>query len=183
MNELLSPLKTPRLTIKELSPEDIPNVHALHSLPETDRFNTLGIPEDISVTREIVQKWLDDQAQQPRTSYVYCIFLNDLRQFIGLIAIVPGKSNFRNAEVWYKIHADHWKKGYTTEALNSVLKFGCETLKLHRIEAGCAVENTASIRVLEKAGMTREGLKRKNLPIRGEWKDSYFYSITEEDDS
>ena len=58
---------------------------------------------------------------------------------------------------------------------------GFNTLGLHRIEAGAAVENTASHKVMEKAGMTREGMKRKNLPIRGEWKDAYFYSILEDE--
>jgi ribosomal-protein-alanine N-acetyltransferase len=52
-------------------------------------------------------------------------------------------------------------------------------LKLHRIEAGCAVGNFASIRVLEKVGMTNEGRKREILPIRGKWIDNYFYSILE----
>jgi len=54
-------------------------------------------------------------------------------------------------------------------------------LQLHRIEAGCSVDNIASSKVLEKVGMTREGMKRKKLPIRGEWKDNYFYAILEDD--
>lgn len=62
-----------------------------------------------------------------------------------------------------------------------VLDFGFGVLKLHRIEAGCAVDNIASIKVLEKAGMTKEGMKRKKLPIRGKWKDNYFFAILEED--
>ncbi len=61
------------------------------------------------------------------------------------------------------------------------MNFGFNDLKLHRIEAGCAVENIASSKVLEKVGMTKEGIKRKILPIRGEWKDNYFYAILEED--
>ena len=100
---------------------------------------------------------------------------------MGLIALNIGKANYKTAEVWYKIHVDHWKKGYTTEALTKLLGFGFKDLKLHRIEAGCAVENISSIRVLEKVGMTKEGMKRKKLPIRGEWKDNYFYAILEED--
>ncbi|MEL7146066.1 MAG: GNAT family protein, partial [Bacteroidota bacterium] len=56
-----------------------------------------------------------------------------------------------------------------------------DQLKLHRIEAGVAVDNQRSIRVLEKAGMTREGRKRKVLPIRGDWYDNYHYAILEED--
>ncbi len=49
------------------------------------------------------------------------------------------------------------------------------------MEAGVASENTRSIRVLEKIGMTKEGLRRKILPIRGEWKDNYHFAIVEDD--
>ncbi|MDR1201453.1 MAG: GNAT family N-acetyltransferase [Tannerellaceae bacterium] len=48
-------------------------------------------------------------------------------------------------------------------------------------EAGVATENIRSIKVLEKSGMIREGLRRKILPIRGEWKDNYHYAIVEND--
>ncbi len=40
---------------------------------------------------------------------------------------------------------------------------------------------TKRSKVLEKVGMTREGMKRKKLSIRGEWKDNYFYGILEDD--
>jgi RimJ/RimL family protein N-acetyltransferase len=56
-----------------------------------------------------------------------------------------------------KLHFDHWGKGHGTEAVNRVLDFGFNDLNLHRIKAGCAVENIASIKVLEKVGMIREG--------------------------
>jgi len=52
---------------------------------------------------------------------------------------------------------------------------------LHRIEAGVATQNLNSIKLLEKVGMTREGMYRKILPIRGEWVDNYSYAILEED--
>jgi RimJ/RimL family protein N-acetyltransferase len=173
--------QTSRLTIRELSVKDIDSIHELHSLPEVDEFNTSGIPDSIQATEKLVSEWLAAQNQFPRTSYIFCIDHTDSKQFIGLIALILGKPNYRTAETWYKIHSDHWKKGYTTEALAKLLSFGFDDLKLHRIEAGCAVENIASIKVLEKAGMTKEGMKRKKLPIRGEWKDNYFYAILEED--
>lgn len=47
-----------------------------------------------------------------------------------------------------------------------MLEFGFTNFKLHRIEAVCEVENGSSLRVLEKAGMTREERKREILPIR-----------------
>ncbi len=174
-------LHTKRLNIRELELTDINNVHQLHSLPETDEFNTLGIPETIQVTEKILSEWLNQKKQQPRNSYVLGIELKDGEKFIGLIAISLGKQNYRTAEIWFKVHKDFWRKGYTTEALIKLLDFGFNKLKLHRIEAGCAVDNIASIKVLEKVGMTREGMKRKKLPIRGEWKDNYFYGILEDD--
>lgn len=173
-------LKTDRLNIRELTLADIDNVHELFSLPETDEFNTLGIPENIETTKKLLEEWLSMQKQEPRNSYVLGIDKND-DNFIGLIALNLGKLKYRTAEVWFKIHKDFWRNGYTTEALKKLLDFGFSELKLHRIEAGCAVENIASIKVLEKVGMTREGMKRKKLPIRGEWKDNYFYGILEED--
>jgi RimJ/RimL family protein N-acetyltransferase len=148
-------LQTNRLSLRELSLTDLDNIHELHSLPETDEYNTLGIPDTIKTTGNIVSEWLEGQKQNPRISYTFCIDKEDTKQFIGLIALNLGKQNFRTAEVWYKIHKDHWKRGYTTEALARLLDFGFNELNFHRIEAGCAVENIASIKVLEKVGMTK----------------------------
>jgi ribosomal-protein-alanine N-acetyltransferase len=174
-------LQTERLIIRELQPDDLNNIHILHSLPETDEFNTLGIPESLQVTDQILSSWLNERQQEPRSGYVFGIELNESNRFIGLIAINQGKPKLKRAEVWFKIHKDYWNKGYTTEALIAILYFGFNHLHLHRIEAGCAVENIASARVIEKAGMIREGMCRKDLPIRGMWKDSYSYAILEEE--
>jgi RimJ/RimL family protein N-acetyltransferase len=174
-------LYTTRLYIRELELSDTESIHHLHSLPETDKFNTLGIPETIQTTEALLQKWIKERKQLPRSSYIFCIEIVDTKQFIGLIALNLGDEKFKMGEVWYKLDVKFWRKGYTTEALTRLLDFAFNTLQLHRIEAGCAVEHIASIRVLEKVGMIREGRKRKKLPIRGEWLDNYFYAILEED--
>lgn len=174
-------LQTDRLYFRQVSTNDINNIHELHSLPETDKFNTLGIPETIQVTETVINEWLVGQNAKPQISYIFCLDLIDTKQFIGLIALNIGKPNYKTAEVWFKIHKDFWRKGYTTEALTKLIDFGFNDLALHRIEAGCAVENIASSKILEKVGMKREGMKRKKLPIRGEWKDNYFYAILDED--
>ncbi len=174
-------LQTERLKFRQVSIDDVINIHELHSLPETDQFNTLGIPETIEATEKIINQWLVAQNSNPQASYIFCLDLVETNQFIGLIALNMGKPNYKTAEVWYKIHLNYWNKGYTTEALTKLLDFAFNNLELHRIEAGCEVENIASIKVLEKVGMIREGRKRKKLPIRGEWKDNYFYAILEED--
>ena len=92
-----------------------------------------------------------------------------------------GRPKYKKGEIWYKIHPNFWNKGYATEALMGLLHFAFNNLGMHRIEAGCAVENFASIKVLEKVGMTREGRKRKVLPLKMGWSDNFEYAILEED--
>ena len=54
-------LQTERLEIKELSLTDLEDIHQLHSLPETDEFNTLGIPANIQVTEFLLIEWIRQQ--------------------------------------------------------------------------------------------------------------------------
>lgn len=162
-------------------PEDLEAIHTMNSIPEVDQYNTLGLPENIAVTEKLLQTWLLEQEADPRMSYVFCMIDKDTLQFAGMMALRLGKINYRIAEVWYKLMPEVWGRGYATECLKRLLRFGFEELKLHRIEAGCAVENIGSVRVLEKAGMLREGRKRKILPIRGQWVDNFSYAILEED--
>jgi len=61
-------------------------------LPETDQFNTLGIPETIQTTERIVNEWLVKQNVIPQTSYIFCIDINETKQFIGLIALTGLKT-------------------------------------------------------------------------------------------
>jgi ribosomal-protein-alanine N-acetyltransferase len=173
--------QTKRLTLREVSLADLTAIHELLSLPETDQFNTLGIPETTDVTAELVMGWLEENKSQERNSYVLSLEIPEARQFIGLIALYLGKSKYKKGEVWFKTHSSYWNKGYTTEALHCILQFAFKELDLHRIEAGCAVGNIASKRVLEKVGMVQEGLLRKNLPIRGEWVDNFKFAILDTD--
>jgi RimJ/RimL family protein N-acetyltransferase len=175
-------LITYRLRLRLIELSDLDSIHILHSLPETDEFNTLGIPASIEDTRTIVKSWIAKNQLPEIKSYTFAIEIKRNSNFIGLFGLRLGNEKSGKGEVWYKIHADFWGKGYATESLKAVLDFGFETLRLHRIEAGCAVANIGSIKVLEKAGMTREGIGRQILPLKSGWSDNFAYSMLESDD-
>jgi [ribosomal protein S5]-alanine N-acetyltransferase len=84
-------LQTNRLIFRQVSADDLNNIHQLHSLPEIDEFNTLGIPQSIRETEIIINDWLAEQNAKPQTSYIFCLDLADTNQFIGLIALNIGK--------------------------------------------------------------------------------------------
>lgn len=179
--KMIEKLETIRLNLKPISIADIEKIHALHSLPETDKFNTLGIPKNLGETENIVNEWILGINNGKKTSFIFKVELIKDNSFIGLIAINLGKLKFKNAEVWYKFHSSFWNNGYATESLREILEFGFNELELHRIEAGCAVDNIGSIRTLEKVGMTREGRKRQVLPLKDGWSDNFEYAILSED--
>ena len=180
MNEI--EILTERIKLRLIEFSDLNSIHKLHSLPETDEFNALGIPEDIEETKSIITPWIAENKLSKIKNYTFAIENRLDREFIGLFGLKLGNEKYKRAEVWYKIHSDFWKKGYATESLKAVINFGFESLQLHRIEAGCAVENIGSIKVLEKSGMLREGRLRQVLPLKSGWSDNFEYSILETDE-
>lgn len=174
-------LESKRLKLQEVTWDDLENLHCLYSLPETDEYNTLGIPANIEVTREMVRPMIDAQQEEERKAYTWKIVRKDSGELIGMAGISLSANRFRLGEIFYELFPSHWGQGYATEVAKRLIKVGFEDFHLHKVEAGVATENVRSIRVLEKAGMTREGLRRKILPIRGEWKDNYHYAIVEDD--
>ena len=170
-----------RLILQEISWDDLDDIHFLHSCPEVDEFNTLGIPQNIEETREVIRPDVESQKSSPQKSYTWKVCLKDSNTFIGLAGLTLSFDKYKLGEIYYKLLPSYWGRGYATEVAKILIKSGFEDFKLHKIEAGVSKENLKSIRVLEKAGMTREGLRRKILPIRGEWKDNYHYAIVEDD--
>ena len=72
-------------------------------------------------------------------------------------------------------------RGLATEAVREVVVFAFRVLGLHRVEAGTAVANVASQRVLEHNGFTRVGLLRRHLLLQGEWVDHYLWERLADD--
>jgi len=173
-------LVTERLLIRDMNQHDLNFIHALHLIPEVQHYATMDLPESVTASIGYLNSYIEQQNTTPRKEYGFCISLTNQTR-IGLIGLSNCSDKFKNAELWFKLAPEYWGKGYTVEAALALLEFGFTQLLLHRIEAGVATENTASIRFLEKIEMKREGLCRKILPIRGEWKDNYHYALLEEE--
>ncbi len=81
------------------------------------------------------------------------------------------------AELGYWIGRMYWNQGYCTEASRALLGFGFERLGLNRIYAYHFVRNPASGRVMQKLGMTREGLLRQHVRKWDAFEDLELYAI------
>lgn len=96
---------------------------------------------------------------------------------IGTVGFHAFSAKHRRAEIGYEIHPDYWRKGYTQEAVMSILQYGFDVLELTRIGAVVFTENDASYQLLEKLGFEREGLLRDYMYQTGALHDTYIYSL------
>lgn len=83
----------------------------------------------------------------------------------------------QSAHIGYWMGERYAGQGLMFEALNLVIPFAFDRLRLHRLEAACIPTNTRSTRLLEKAGFQREGLLRSYLRINGVWQDHHLYAL------
>jgi RimJ/RimL family protein N-acetyltransferase len=174
-------IKTPRLIIAPLTKSDCADIHYKNSFSEVAAFNTIEIPKNLKVTEDFLQPLFKPQQVENGQQLGWSIRLLKENTFIGELGMRVSSPKYNKGEIHYSLIPAFWNKGYATEAVQAILKHGFETLNLHRIEAGVATQNLKSIKLLEKVGMTREGMHRKILPIRGQWIDNFSYAILVED--
>ncbi|MDQ2692259.1 MAG: GNAT family N-acetyltransferase [Chloroflexota bacterium] len=143
---------------------------------EVTRYLTWRPHERIEQTEEFVRGCL--AAWEGQRRYPYMITMKETGEIIGMID--PRLEDFKLG-IGYVSARAHWSKGYVTEATQAVIKWAFQQTTIYRVYATTDVENIASRRVLEKAGMQCEGILRKyilhpnisNIP-----RDSYMYAIT-----
>lgn len=102
----------------------------------------------------------------------------DDETFVGCCSLTPQLDVYRfNAEIGYWIGEPHWGKGYATEAIRQLIDFAFGELDLLRVYACVFGNNTASMKVLEKAGLEREAVIKSSIFKAGEVLDAYIYSL------
>jgi RimJ/RimL family protein N-acetyltransferase len=87
----------------------------------------------------------------------------------------------RMLEIGYSLVPSERGKGYCTEAVRLMVDYLFLSRGIERVQACTDTRNLASQKVLEKAGFKREGVMRRYLFIRGEWRDVCLYSIIREE--
>jgi [ribosomal protein S5]-alanine N-acetyltransferase len=83
------------------------------------------------------------------------------------------------AETGYDLSNKYWRKGYMSEALTRIIKYGFNELHLHKISAIASLDNTGSNKLLEKLGFKLDGVIRDKHLFRGKYYDHNLYSLLE----
>lgn len=174
----ISPIRTERLLLRRLKPEDAPAYYTLRSSPEVMLY--LQRPLVQSEEEALAQIKEQLQAQDEGKMVVWAI-ANLLDEFIGVAGYWRMQLEHQRSEVGYMLPVNYHGQGYATEALREILAFGFNQLKLHKIEADVDPKNTASLRLLKRFGFQHEASFRENRYFNGEFHDSCWLGLLREE--
>lgn len=174
------PIQTERIILREFEENDWSKTHNYLSDIEVQKYMIQDVTS-LDQTKEYVRMFIEYKHEEPRRYVRFVAILKEDKQLIGECGINMPNLQHYEGEIVYRFAKMHWGEGYASEVVRRMLGFGFEELKLHRIEALCDVRNTASVRVLEKSGMTRDGCMREHRFVKGHWRDSLVYSILDQE--
>ncbi len=163
-------------TLRELEENDWPALQMCLADEETVRL-TEWEPLTEAEARGLVSWARQARQAAPRQAFVFAIRLPPETGLIGIATLTVRDFALREADIGVIVGRKYWGRGYGTKAVRELLALGFGTLALHRIYGECDPANLASARVMEKAGMVREGLRRECLWQKGRWTDRLLYAV------
>lgn len=165
-------IETERLCLRPLKLEDVEDVLAYATDVEWARYLPVPQPYNRGHAEEFVaSQILIDREHNPSWALVHN-------------GTVIGGTNLRLdlenhvAELGYSVARRHWGQGFATEAARAVIDAAFQSLAdLNKVRAMADLRNRASQRVMDKLGMTREGVLRQNRLLRAEYVDEVWYGL------
>ncbi|HSF57535.1 MAG TPA: GNAT family N-acetyltransferase [Candidatus Binatia bacterium] len=170
-------LETRRLKLRKPVLRDADEIFRKYAQdPEVTKYLTWRPNRNVQETRSFVRACL--RAWTKGKSFHWVIVRQEDSQLLGMIT---ARVDDQKWELGYVLARSYWGKGYMTEVLKRLVDWALKQKEIYRVWSVCDVDNLASARVMEKAGMKREGILRRwsmHPTISAEPRDSYCYSIT-----
>jgi [ribosomal protein S5]-alanine N-acetyltransferase len=169
------PIVTARLRLRDFVPVDLAAVHAFGSDPEVTRFMFWG-PRDAAESRAYLDRMLASQRQRPRLVWELAVVRRANDALIGACDLTLDDDG-ATGDLGYLLARPAWGAGYATEIARALVAAGFEQLRLRRIFATCDIDNAASARVLEKAGLRFEARLGHHIHVKDRWWHSLQYGL------
>lgn len=134
------------------------------------------------ISREQTADWIRKISVPAEDRVDLMIIVKETDELIGEVVLNEIDPDNRSANIRIGIRShEHRGKGYGTEAMTQMLRYGFESLKLHRIHLGVYPFNPRAIHVYEKLGFKRDGVERDALYVDGEFHNLILMSMLEDE--
>ena len=175
----LPDLETEDLILRKPRIRDAKDIYSYASDPEVARYVLWEPHRSVSETASFIRDLRARIRAGCPSSWV--VVLRGTGTVIGTVGFVWYSAENNAAELGYSFSREYWNHGYATEALGAVIKAAFAGLQLNRVEAQHDLRNPASGRVMQKCGLTQEGILRGRILNKGEYVDTALYSILRSD--
>ena len=172
-------IRTDRLLLRRMLVGDCYDMYEYASNPEVTRYLTWSPHPDLQYTKEYLV-YIGDHYKLG-DFFDWAIILKEENKMIGTCGFTRFRFSHNAAEIGYVINPAYRGRGIADEAVRAVMRFGFRQLGLHRIEAKYIEGNEASRRVMEKVGMTFEGMRRDEMLIKGVYRNIGVCAILRDD--
>ena len=159
-------LESERLVLREFTPDDLQLLVELDSDPEVKRYIDNGAPVDRDELTSMLQTWIGWSARSPGYG-TWAAIEKASGLFLGWFHLRPGDgAGPSEPELGYRLRRDAWGQGYATEGSRALVEKAFGELGAERVYASTMVVNTASRRVMEKAGLRYVRTFHAEWPVR-----------------
>ena len=158
-------LKTERLTLRALRELDAEDMFEYAKNPEVTKYLLWREHKTLAFTKEYLA--YIESRYALGDFYDWAITLTESDKMIGTCGFTKIDPINNQAEIGYVLNPAYHHMGIAAEAADAVMKFGFETLSLHRIETKFMQGNDASRAVMERLGMSFEGFERDAVFVKG----------------
>lgn len=168
-------LTTERLTLRRMKPSDAEDMYAYARLECVTEYLLWHPHKCLEQTSDYLH--YIQTSYRTGDFYDWAVVDNHTKKMIGTCGFT--RLDFTNnlAEVGYVLNPEYWGRGIAVEAVRRVMDFAFMELNVHRVEAKYIIGNDSSRRVMEKCGMTFEGIQRSSMYIKGQYRDIGICSI------
>jgi ribosomal-protein-alanine N-acetyltransferase len=172
-------LESDRLILRKLALSDADDIFAYASDPEVTKYMLWDTHTAVDDSRRFISTKLK-QYEKDETGE-WGITLKENGKLVGAMGIASVDMDHEKAEIGYVLARPYWGKGIVPEAVERLLKFAYEEMGLNRIECWHFLPNENSGRVMQKVGMTFEGIARERYFVKGRYWDAGQYAILRKD--
>ncbi len=168
-----------KVRLAPINKDDLPIYHKWFSNTEFLRLLTSDVAMPKTTENELA--WYEE-ASKSKDEYVFGIRALDDNRLLGNCSIFSISQNSRNAEVGIYIgEPSEWGKGFGSDAMNVLVRFGFMDVNLHRLELRVFGYNARAISSYEKVGFVREAILREALYRDGTYHDVHIMGILRRD--
>ncbi len=168
-------LETKRMILRKLGKEDMNEIFILRTDPEVIKYIDRTPPTEVKGIEDFLIR--TDADTSKNIGITWGMQLHGDNKIIGYLSFWRTIPENHRAEIGYALMKEYWQTGLMTEAVDAILNYGFNEMKLHSVEANVNPLNTASMQLLDKFHFKKEAHFTEDYYFEGKFLDSIIFCL------